>query len=220
MTISKIIILLFISFGAFAFEFKQGEGSEFVMTSQGQKVSLNIYVTNVSDYKMSVEMHFGTSGLVGMNMYQQFQMGLKGTAPIKVEKGYILTPSSSAPEIMKSYMFHQNRGVQINDFLFNKKEAIDGMFVGDEKIEVPAGSLIAKHYRKSSNGQTVDFWIADQVKPIGLVKLVSKSSLEKLNNYTIELSSLLKNVAPKIDPKRAVPISKATEQMLKIDPKN
>ena len=190
------------------------------MTSQGQKVNLNIYVTAVADHQMSVEMHFGTGGLLGMNMFQQFQMNLKGSSSVQVQKGYVLTPSSNAPEVMKDYMFHQNRGVQMNDFLFNKKEDIDGAFIGDETIEVPAGSLIAKHYRKSNNGQIVDFWISDVVKPIGLVKLVSTSSKEKFNNYSIELSSLLKNVAAKIDPNKAIPMTKTTEEMLKSDHSN
>ena len=217
MTTFKVLFLFLITTGALAFEFKKGEGSEFVMTTQGQKVNLNIYVASVSDHQMSVEMHFGTGGLLGMNMYQQFEMGLKGKGPIKVEKGYVLTPSSGKPEIMKAYMFHQNRGVQMNDFLFNKKEDIDGSFIADETVEIPAGSVMAKHYRKTNNGQTVDFWIADSVKPIGLVKLVSKSTKENFNNYSIELSSLLRNVAPKIDPKQAVPMSKATEDMLRDD---
>lgn len=220
MIVSKFLFLFFISFGVFAFEFKKGEGSEFVMTSQGQKVNLNIYVTAVADHQMSVEMHFGTGGLLGMNMFQQFQMNLKGSSSVQVQKGYVLTPSSNAPEVMKDYMFHQNRGVQMNDFLFNKKEDIDGAFIGDETIEVPAGSLIAKHYRKSNNGQIVDFWISDVVKPIGLVKLVSTSSKEKFNNYSIELSSLLKNVAAKIDPNKAIPMTKTTEEMLKSDHSN
>ena len=150
-------------------------------------------------------------------MYQQFEMALKGRGPIKVKKGYVLTPTSGSPEIMKAYMFQQNRGVQMNDFLFNKKEDIEGDFMGDENIEIPAGSIIAKHYRKKSNGQTVDFWVSDSVKPIGLVKLESKSAREEFNNYTIELSSLLKNVAPKIDPAKAVPMSDATENLLRDD---
>lgn len=218
MTNFKPVFLLLIMVSS-AWSFEKGSGSEFVMDSQGQKVNLNIYITDVAKHNMSVEFHFGTGGLMSMNMYQQFEMSLKGSSPVKVEKGYVLTAGSGEPEIMKEYMFHQNRGVQINDFLFASASEIDGSFKGDETVEIPAGSIIAKHYQKSANGQTVDFWISDQVKPIGLVKLVSKSDKEKFNNYTIELASLLQNVAAKIDPKKAVPMSKQTEEMLRDDRK-
>lgn len=219
MTNFKLTLFLLLLTMTSAWSFEKGSGSEFVMSSQGQKVSLNIYIANKAKHNMSVEFHFGTGGLLSTNMYQQFEMSLKGTSPVKVEKGYILTSGSGAPEIMKEYMFHQNRGVQINDFLFASAGEIEGSFKGDETVEIPAGSIVAKHYQKSANGQTVDFWISDQVKPIGLVKLVSKSDKEKFNNYTIELASLLKNVAAKIDPKKAVPMSKQTEEMLRDDRK-
>ena len=79
MTTFKVLILLIISNGAFAFEYKKGEGSEFVMTTQGQRINLNIYVTDVSDHQMSVEMHFGTGGLCTSSL----RWPLKAVVPLK-----------------------------------------------------------------------------------------------------------------------------------------
>lgn len=78
--------------------------------------------------------------------------------------------------------------------------------MGDEMIEVPAGATEATHYRKSNQGQTVDFWIADQAKSIGLVKLVSKSNIKANQNHTISLFSLFKNVSPKINSHKDKPL--------------
>ena len=111
-------------------------------------------------------------------------------------------------------VFKQNKGVQVEDFLFSKREDIEKFFVGNEQVEIPAGSIMTRHYRKTNNGQTVDFWIADKVGPISLVKLESKSKENKNANYKIELASLLRNVKPTIDPKQAIPLTEETAKVL------
>lgn len=194
--------------------FDVGEGSQFVMSTQGQKVDLNIYIAKKSEHKMSVEFHFGTGGLLPTSMWQQFEMELKGKSPIKITQGFIQTQPDTKPEKMPQGFFGVNQGVQLQDFLFNSKEMIDGDFIGDEQVEVIAGHVIAKHYRKKRDGQTVDFWISDEVKPIGLVKLTSKSTKKQSNNYEIELASLLKNVKPTIDSKQAIQMTSETKKIL------
>jgi len=45
-------------------------------------------------------------------------------------------------------------------------------FVKDETVKVAAGSFKTKHYHdKTAQGDTVDFWVSENVLPIGLVKM-------------------------------------------------
>lgn len=211
-TFSLFLIGLFFSNTILAFT--QGEGSEFIMETEGQKVSLSIYIVKVGQKNMSVEFHFGAGGIFTMNMWQQYQMDVSSADGVKIQKGFMLKDNAEKPEIMLREHFHQNDGVQVQDFLFSRKKEIAKDFVAEEIVELPAGTIKAKHYRKSHDGQIVDFWISSQVMPIGLVKLVSKSTKKKTNNYKIELSSLLKNVKPAIDPSKAIPMTGKTLEML------
>jgi hypothetical protein len=213
MKIFSIVFILF-TYSFLGFSFEKGSGSEFIMITQGQKVQLSIYLTDVKKNDLSVEFHFGTGDIVTSNMWQQFHMDLKKNGPVSISIGFIKTSLDKPPERLEREHFYVNEGVQIQDFLFTNSEQINKDFVGDERVELAAGVIIAKHYKKVNNGQTVDFWISDQVKPIGLVKLVSKSSIKKSNNYSIELSSLLKNVKPAIEPSKSIPMSKSTKKLL------
>jgi hypothetical protein len=213
MKISKYVLTLLL-FSSSVFAFNKGEGSEFVLETEGQKVGLSIYISEAKDKNLGVEFHFGAGGILSSNMWQQFEMNVDAKSGIQIQSGYIKTRLSKKPERMLREHFYQNEGVQVQDFLFTKEEEISKNFIGSETVEIPAGSIIAKHYRKKHDGQTIDFWISDQVKPIGLVKLVSKSGTKKTNNYKIELSSLLKNVKPAINPKEAVPMTEKTKKLL------
>jgi len=163
-------------------------------------------------------MHFGANGLIPVNMWQQFEFEITSeNAPLKVDKGYIKTDRSPDVEIMSKGFFTQNKGVQLQDFLFSRREKIEKDFIASEVIETSAGVVIARHYRKKRNGQIIDFWISKEVGPISLVKLISKDNRVSQNNYSIELSSIIKNVKPTIDPKSAKPISTRTKKLFKID---
>ena len=162
-------------------------------------------------------MHFGAAGIVPVNMYQSFEMEIRGERlPININKGYILTNKAKHPEIMTPGFFKQNKGVQLQDFLFVSKKSIGQDFIGEEVIEVPAGSLKAQHYRKKRNGQIIDFWISPEAGSISLVKLVSKNKTSKEQNYKIELTSIIEDVLPSIDPKLAKPMSLETKKTFKI----
>jgi len=210
------LFLILFSFNIYALDFKPGTGSQFVMSTGGQKVDLSIYVTERNNTGLGVEMHFGAGGFMLTNMWQQFHFELNGNAPLVIKSGYIKTKPNKKPEIMTDGFFKNNDGgVQMQDFLFSKKSEIQRYFKGDEVVELPAGTITAKHYQKKRGDQVVDFWISDKVGPISLVKLVSKSEKNKNNNYSIELASLLKNVKASIDPKEAIPLTKDTAEILK-----
>lgn len=203
-----------------ALDFKPGSGSQFIMKTGGQSVDLSIYIADKKSDTLNVEMHFGVGGLMLTNMWQMFEFKLQNNAPLIISKGYIKTKLDNPPEIMTGDFFKQNdNGVQVQDFLFSSNEEIKNNFIGDEMVELPAGSVKAKHYQKKNNDQVVDFWIAETVGPISLVKLVSKSEKNQNNNYTIELSSLLQNVKPAINTNKAVPLTKDTAEILRTNRK-
>lgn len=210
----KLFLVFLISLNLHASSFKVGEGSQFVMKSGDQKIDLNIYVSESSFSNLGVEIHFGAGDLFITNMWQQFHFKIVDSGPLMITAGYIKTDQEAKSEIMTKELFQQNQGVEVQDFLFSKKEQIEKYHIADELVEVPAGSIMAKHYRKKSHGQVVDFWISDKVLPIGLVKLVSKSEKVKINNYSIELANLLKNVKPAIEPSQAIPLTQKTAKLL------
>ncbi len=194
---------------AHAVEYIVGSGSEFkFIGSKGENVSLSIYVSESSFTKLGIEYFFSTSsGLMGMEVWQQFILGINNKS-LSLDEGYILSSDMKRPEIMtRDFMNNNPDGVNVEDFFFSKNADIEKYKIGLEKVEVPAGSIFTTHYRKSKMGQTVDFWISDKAGAIGLVKLISKGSTNKDQDYTIELMSLLKNVKPKINPKEAVQLT-------------
>ena len=202
------LIFTLMSFNLYAGtkEYIVGSGSEFKFSgSQGEKVSLSIYITESSFTKLGVEYFLASEGLLGVQAWQQFIMGI-GSNGLTLEQGYVQTPDMKVPEIMtKDFQMNNKNGVQVEDFFFSKESEIEKYKIGMETVEVPAGRILSTHYRKKRDKQTVDFWISDKAGSIGLVKLVSTGSAE--HDYKIELSSLLTNVKPKIVPKLAVPLT-------------
>jgi hypothetical protein len=213
-----LIILIALSFQfAFAADtFVKGSGSEFSMKSNGISSKLNIYITKSSFTKLGIEYYFETSGFIQKKMWQQFILGIHSDGPLSIEAAYVKTPELSKPEKLTSEYLNVNKGVKLEQFFFSNKSQIDKYKVGNENIEVPAGSLQAVHYRKKNNGQVVDFWISDQVKPIGLVKLSSKNEKVMEQNYEIELVSLLVNVKATIDPEKSGPLTEKGKEALAI----
>lgn len=214
--INKLIILfLILSFNlqAGTKEYIVGAGSEFKFTGDnGEKVSLSIYITESSFTKLGVEYFMSSGGFMGVQAWQQFILGISDNG-LNMQEGYVLSAEMKAPEIMtKEFRENNQNGVQVEDFFFTKEADIEKFKIGVEKIEVPAGSITSTHYRKKRADQTVDFWISDKAGAIGLVKLVSAGG--KTQNYKIELQSLITNVKPKIDPKKAVPLTEKGEMFI------
>ena len=196
---------------------ESGSGSEFIMSSNGANVQLSIYLAKATDKEIGVEFYFKTGSIYMPHMWQQFSMK-RDSGAIRITEGYMKLGKMKPVEKMtqEDMNINKQKGVELNDFLFSKKEEISKDFIAEETIEIPAGTIRAAHYRKVNNGQTVDFWISEQVKPIGLVKLVSKSKKQASHNYTIELNSLLKNVAAEIDPSQSIPMSDRSRETLQI----
>ena len=184
--------------------FPVGKGSEFKMEVTGQgAVSVSIYVTAAGQNTVSLE-YFIESKETMIQMWQQFQIKIEGQA--KVTDGYVYTKDLKAPEKMTDNYLKGFDGVQVNDFLFSDQKTLDKNKVGEETVNIPAGDTTATHYRTTDNGQTVDYWISADAKPIGLVKLTSKGKTPN-QNYTLGLVSLMNNVKATIEPAKSVPLT-------------
>jgi len=58
--------------------------------------------------------------------------------------------------------------------------------VGEEEVTIRDGSVLkAEHYQVSRDSQTVDIWLNDEVRPMGIVKQVTPSGEFKLRNYGV-----------------------------------
>ena len=221
--LSFLFISSFLSFSLFCAEnpFTKGSGSKFSLTMKNSpSAELSIYVTESSNENIAVEYFFlAQNTFIQTKMWQQFHLKMSNNK-INIHKGFVKIPENPAPEIMDPQMFQQKDGVQLNDFLFSKKEGMNKFKVSEGKVEVPAGSVQAIHYRKKNGDQTVDFWISDQAKPIGLVKLISTNPKKDTQNYKVELLTLVTNVKASIDPSKAVKMSEKTKQRLSNPLKN
>lgn len=205
------LIILLLSFHLLAEAvFQKGSGAEYQLKfKDSTAANISIYLADVQNKTMSIEYFFNNSaGLIPINFWQQYQVKKEGSGPIELINGYVYAPEFKAPEKITKEYFNVNKGVEVNDFLFTKKGEIQKFYLGDEEVTVPAGTVKASHYRKSKNGQTIDFWISEVARPIGLIKLVSQQVGNPTNNYQLELTSLVKNVKATIDPKQAKPLSK------------
>jgi hypothetical protein len=195
-------------------KFEVGKGAEFTMKSQGlaDTTNLQIYIAESSFSQLSIEMHFSDQMQI-LEVTQRFDMTLKDKGPLSIEKGYFQGPDTKGALIMTKEFFEINSdGVLLTNFLFSKKEDINKNKIGEEIVEVPGGTLYCTHYQKKRADQTVDFWINDKVKPIGLVKLVSKGK-KGSHNYTVVLNNILTGAKAKINTKKARPVTRKEEKL-------
>lgn len=196
--------------------FPAGSGSTYKikMKKEPTPIFLSLYVAGTRVDSLHIEYFLETKSLMPVQMWQQFEIEVtpKGA---EVKKGYILTKELKNAEIMPAENLKgAEGGIQVNDFLFASKVELDKDKIGDEMVEIAAGATKATHYRKTNNGQTVDYWISQDAKPMGLVMLVSKSEKNEDQNYSLELTSLIENIKPKITPETAVPISEVGKRFL------
>lgn len=196
--------------------FPKGSGSKFKMFSKnGGTADISVYIADAKKDILNVEYFIVSfNSLIPVELWQQYVLVKGHNSMLKVTEGYIKSKELSNPEILTKQYFKNNKGVQISDFIFQNKDELNKYLVGDEKVEVPAGSSKATHYRVSSDGQTIDFWISDEARPIGLVKLVSASKNKPEQNYTLALLEIMKNVKAMIDPSKAKPLSEKGKSLI------
>jgi len=217
-TISFAVIILWLPLAvaqSLSQSFPAGKGSSFKvkMRKDTEPIFLSIFVASTRVDSVNMEYFMETRGLVSVQMWQQFEIGV--TNQSKVKKGFVLTKEMKKPQIMpEEYLGGAAGGIQVNDFLFKDKAQLDKFKVGEETIEIAAGTTRATHYRTTGNGQTVDYWVSAEAKPIGLVLLTSKSEKVESQNYSLELTGLIDNVKAKIIPEEAGPITEEGKRYL------
>ena len=210
---NKVFFILFLLFNFSihskdSFEIGAGSKYSMKMTQGGVGAQVSIYITENKFGNLGVEYYTATVGsLIPVKMWQQFILGMEPGSPIFIKEGYVKVPELKKPEKLTSAYLNVNEGgVRVDDFLFSDPKKLEKFKVGQETVEVPAGSVSALHYRKKRGSQTIDFWISDQAKPISLIKLTSKGK-KPSHNYILELIELLKGVKSEINKKEAVPLT-------------
>lgn len=196
--------------------FPAGAGAEYKikMKKDVTPIYLSLYVAGTRVDSVHLEYFLETRAILPVQMWQQFEIGVtpKGA---EVRKAYVFARELAKPEIVPpEYLKGARGGIQVNDFLFSSEAELTKDKVGEETVEVAAGSTRATHYRTNNNGQTVDYWISKDAKPIGLVMLVSKSEKNDEQNYALELTRLIENIKPRILPESAVPLTENGKKFL------
>lgn len=206
------LLLLFASTSLYSIDlskrYPKGEGSAFDLDVMGINTKLYIYISESSKNSVGIEMYFQS---ILAELWQQTLLKVGSQGKVSPSAAYLLTKGMKAPEQFTMNQLPAKGGLQLNDFLLPDKKALEQWKVGSESVTTPAGAIKATHYRKKAGDQTIDFWISDEAKPIGLVKLESAG---KKYTYRLLLKSLLKNVKRKINPKLAVPLSKKGKDLM------
>ncbi|MCO4792550.1 MAG: hypothetical protein KC493_02465 [Bacteriovoracaceae bacterium] len=195
--------------------YKVGSGQTYYMKSKDQAdATVSIYTTKVEKDSLDIEYYIQSqNSFIKQELWQQFRLEKGSKGPLKLTKGYILSDNMKNPETMESKHIKGADGVQMTDFLFGSFDEINKHLKNTEEVEVPAGKVKAHRYSISNNGQTVEFWISVDTKPLTMLKLVSKGK-KKHHNYSLNLETLVRNVKAKIDPKKSVALSKSTRKLL------
>ena len=216
-----LVLLLLLSFHTHAESLSQsfpaGQGASYKVRvrKESTPIYLSLYVAGTRVDSVHIEYFMETKTIIPVQMWQQFEIGVNAKGPAEIRKGFVLTKELSNAEIMPpEYLKGAGGGIQVNNFLFADKAQLDKDKVGEELVEIAAGSTKATHYRTTGNGQTVDYWISNDAKPMGLVMLVSKSEKNENQNYSLELISLMENVKAKIVPEKAVALSEKGKGLL------
>ncbi len=217
---NKLILGFLLSTNVFGADLSQsfiaGKGSLYQLEVKGKKIPMDvsIYVAAASKDRVSIEYFISSrESLIPVEMWQQFEISPSASGA-KVTKGYVQTKELKNPETLTGEYLNGFDGVKVNDFLFSTESELNRNKIGVEEVEVPAGKDKATHYRTEAAGQTIDYWISDEAKPIGLVKLTSKHATDEKKNYSLALTSLMKNVKPYIDPMKAVPLTELGKTFL------
>jgi len=197
--------------------YKVGSGSEFELSLKNVKTKLIVTIAAQSPGRLVTEYYFNSPGLVApMEMWQQFHLQKSAHKNLKITKGFFYTHQTKAPQPLPKENLQGTEALPIDGFMIQNPKDIQKFFIAKEKVSTPAGSVSAAHYRVSTGTQTIDFWISDQAKPIGLVQLKSTGTKPD-QNFGLKLKQLVSNVKRKIDPKKAVPLTEQGRSFLQLN---
>jgi hypothetical protein len=189
--------------------FPAGTGARYQLHTPTGNASVTISIAESSAKHVVVEMYFAGQGFMSSEMWQQYVIDLPGNGAPVVREGYMLRGEASAPERMPADVLAGLDNASVADFLIASRGDLDRWKRGDERVVVPAsgpGGIAATKYEQPTGSQVVTYWISDDAKPLGLVKLVSRGT-KPAQSYEFALESVLTHVGTKIDRKRATPLT-------------
>lgn len=214
-----ILSLLFIAGVAHAADefpnYKVGEGSKYLLNTDQGPTEVTMAVIKRTGDRLVLEVmmkSLNDSSALQVEMWQQFHLQLVG-GKIKIEKGIMKIPQIEKPQIFPAEYLQGYSGVKMNSFLINSEKDISGKKIGTENISTESGSFKAEHYQHTENGQNLHFWIADNAKPFGLVKMTSKGS-GMGQNYSMTLKGSVTGYTSKVDATKAEPLNDMAKAFL------
>lgn len=184
----------------------------FELNLSSGKAQVAITIADQSKSELAIEFYFKDLSFIGIEMWQRFHLS-PDNKNLKLNNGYVLMPMLGKPFILSDDYLKGFDGAQLTAFMINSEEEMKSNFIGKESISVPAGTVEALHYRIKDRGQTIDFWIHESAKPVGIVKMTSKGTSIK-QNYELSLLHLIENAGAKINPNEARPLTKEAKEFL------
>lgn len=196
--------------------FPAGSGSKYEIQfkDQSDPTEISIYVAGTRSDSLFIEFFMESKGIIPVQLWQQFEIEIQ-EGKSKIKSGYLYAKDFKTAEIIPPKMLKEESGIPLNDFLIFEKGKAPGKFIAEEIVEIAAGSTKAKHYQMIKNDQTLDFWISDEAKPIGLVMLTSKNHKKSDQNYSIQMMNLIENKKSQIKPEEATTITERGLSILK-----
>ncbi len=159
-------------------KYEVGSGNKYQLTLGKDVSEVTIAFVESTADKVVVEIFMDSktdSSKLGVKMWQQFQLGLvKGK--VGITKGILKIPQIGKSQILPAEYLQGYSGVQMKSFLIGSAGEMSGKKIGTEKITADGKTFECTHYRQGENSQTVDYWVSDDAKPVGLVKLSSAGS--------------------------------------------
>lgn len=191
--------------------FTQGSGSKYnIYFQSGGEATTDIYIAKVTKTEIDVEFFIEQ---FPSKLWQRFSLISTSDGGLTLNEGFFLSDDMKAPEKLDKETLKGRDGAFMTDFLVKDKNELLGTLIGKEDIKTAAGNINALHYQKKSGTQTIDYWIADEIKPLKIAKLQSKGP-KNHQNYTMILLSLIKNITPTIKPEKAIPLTSETKSLL------
>jgi len=156
--------------------FPARSGARYAFHSPLGNAAVTLSIVESSGNRVVVEVYFARTGLVASSMWQQFVLDVSSGKPV-VREGYLLTGEGRAPERMPSEALAGLDNASLSDFLITSRAYLERWKKGTERIVVPASGpagIQATRYEQPTGNQVVTYWLSDDAKPLGLVKLVSR----------------------------------------------
>ena len=195
--------------------YEKGSGATYDLTLNDSPTEVTIGFMDQTAKKLVIEITMQPKNEgegLNLRMAQQFHLGLVN-GKIQILKGLLKIPMVEKPQILPAEYLEGFNGVQVKSFLIGSAQDLDDKKIGSESITANGKKYSTVHYRHTENGQTIDYWVSDQAKPMGLVKLTSKGSSTQ-HNYNMLLKGTRSNLKAEIDESRAEPLNSTAKSFL------